>query len=180
MRYYHPTLIIPGKEALENKINEEIEKGLNSLLKTVKNNYQKNFVPLMMGDIEETITVSFYQSENTLSMLFYYTTLAGNGDFVSECKSLNFDKTTGDLLTVFDVIKDRDAVIHYITANIEGGEEPDLDILHRQPGTGGVALCHAWYIDQNTLTVLYNGETVNSFRPTIIEVHILNRSLYEV
>ena len=180
IHYYLPTIVIPGDETAEQKVNAEVEKTLNSLLKTLKNNYQNNFEPMMMGALDEYISVSFYQSDNTLSLLFYYTVLAGNGDFVSECKSVNFDRGTAETVTVFDRIKDRTAVINYITANIEAGDEPDLDILHRQPGTGGAALCHAWYIDHNTLTVIYNGETVNTFKVTVTEVHVLDRSLYDV
>jgi hypothetical protein len=178
VRYYQPAVVLPGNAALESKINEEIGKSLSALLKSIKANYEKNYDPFIMPPMDEEITVSFYQSESTLSLLFHYNILAGNGDHVAEVKSVNLDKNTGAPLTVFDLLKDRGATVNYIIANIDAGEEPDLDIVKREPGNGGVALCHAWYIDQNTLTVLYNGKTVNSANLNLTAVHVLDRTLY--
>jgi hypothetical protein len=51
-------------------------------------------------------------------------------------------------------------------------EEGDLDILHRQPGQGGNALCHGWYIEGQTLSLLYNGKTVDVLNPALLRVSV--------
>ncbi|MBP3321635.1 MAG: hypothetical protein J6M12_04715 [Clostridia bacterium] len=171
LNYYLPQVVLPGNEAAETAVNQGIQKGLDSLLATLKENYKKNYSG-MFGDIEKEITVHFHKSEHTLSVVFYYTEIAGGGEFVEKCKSLNFDRQNGETLTVFHRLTDREAVINYVTANIDGGEHPDLDILHRQPGQGGSALCHGWYIEGQTLTLLYNGKTVDVLNPALLRVSI--------
>ena len=178
LNYYLPRVIIPASAQMQEQINTHIEKELNSLLKTIQSNYSKNYEPMMMGSLDFEVGVRFYQSDSTISLLLSYTILAGNGDFVDEVLSLNFDKSNGNTLTVFDRLTDRNAAISYVKANIDAGDAPDFDILLRDPSMGGASFCHAWYIDGDALYVLYSGKTVDYYTPTVIEVQILNNALF--
>ena len=171
LKYYLPAVVVPESTAVEQAVNEGIKNGVEGLVNSIKNNYRKNYSGFL-GPIDAEITVRFSQSETTLSLVLYYTVIAGGGEFVEECKSLNFDRQNGESLTVFHRITDKEGIVNYVTANIDGGESPDLDILHRQPGQGGNALCHGWYIDGQTLTLLYNGKTVDVLNPALLRVSV--------
>ena len=179
LSYYLPRVIVPADEKVQERINTHIEKEFNSLLKTIQSNYSKNYEPMMMGSLDFEVDVRFYQSNSTISLLLSYTILAGNGDFVDEVLSLNFDKSNGNTLTVFDKLTDHSAAISYVKANIDAGDAPDFDILLRDPSMGGAAFCHAWYINADALYVLYSGKTVDYYRSTVIEVQILNTALFK-
>lgn len=173
LNYYLPQVVLPENQAAEAAVNQGIQKGLDALLSTLRENYNRNYSGIF-GDIEKEITVHFHKSEHTLSVVFYYTEIAGGGEFVEKCKSLNFDRQKGESLTVFHRLTDRQGVINYVTANVDVGEHPEAlkNILEREPGQGGSALCHGWYIEERTLTLLYNGKTVDVLNPALLRVSI--------